>query len=137
MTSSLSVDLTSSYTQRALDQQATHLRLSLTRLTTDLQRRFPQIPTHKPYVLTRAMMTLNLTVHGEAYPIRQQAKARGYTWQAGAWHRPLSTPLFHLDSAAVRQGLAQLRQLIATEQTFFQRECSVDQPVLIWPGEKQ
>jgi len=137
MTSSLPVDLTSLYTQRALDQQATHLRLSLTRLTTDLQRRFPQIPTHKPYVLARAMMTLNLTIHGEAYPIRQQAKARGYTWRAGAWHRQLSISLFHLDPAAVQQGLVQLRQLIATEQTFFQRECSVDQPVLTQPGKEQ
>ena len=137
MTSSLPADLTSPYTRHALDRQADHLRLSLTTSLTDLQRRFPQIPTHTPYVLTRAMMTLNLTVRGEAYPIRQQAKARGYTWRAGEWHRQLGTSLFHLDPAAIQQGLAQLSQMVAAEQTFFLRECTVDQPVLTRPGEQQ
>jgi hypothetical protein len=135
MTAPLPIDLSSSFTRHALNQQANHFQLSLTKLTTELQKRFPQVPTHLPYVLTRAVMTLNLTVHGETYSIRHQAKARGYTWRAGAWHLPLSTPLFTLETAAIQYGLVQLRQLVSTEQTFFQRECSVDQPLLVRPGE--
>lgn len=130
MTTLFPVDLTSSHTHYSLRQQADQLRSSL---MPDLRRRSPALSLPPPSAFTRAILSSNLTLEGETYVIRYQAKARGYTWRSGSWHRQISTPLFNLDSAALTQGLARLSELIAAEQGIFKRGFSLDQPLLALP----
>ncbi|KQR18790.1 hypothetical protein [Deinococcus sp. Leaf326] len=124
------IDLMSSPTQHDVHQQAEQLRSTL---RPDLRRQFSDMPLLAPSAFARAFLSLNLSLKGETYTIRYQAKGRGYTWRTGAWHRQLSTPLFNLDTAALTQGLEQLNTLIAAEQEAFGRECNLDRVLVTLP----
>lgn len=131
MTSPSPVDLTSSYTHHSLRRQAQQLRSVL---LPDVRRRSSDLPVRLPSAFARARLRSTLTLDGETYAIRYQAKARGYMWRDGAWHRQISTPLFNLNAMALTQGLVRLSELIAAEQGIFKRGCRLDQLLVTLPG---
>ncbi|SMB84623.1 hypothetical protein SAMN00790413_05218 [Deinococcus hopiensis KR-140] len=75
-------------------------------------------------------LTVHLTLHGDAFALRYQAKAGGYTWTGKEWQREISTAVLGEGATEMDLGRERLLGLARAEAAMFTCASSLDTPVL-------
>lgn len=71
-----------------------------------------------------------LTLEGDPYALRFQAKSGGYTYQGRSWHREISTPLLGGSAQDLGRAKATLWELVQEEAARFDCQTSTDEPTI-------
>lgn len=71
-----------------------------------------------------------LTLEGDPYLLRDQAKSAGYTFAGRSWHREISTPLLNGSALELDRAGATLRGLVREETAHFDCSTSTAEPTV-------
>lgn len=75
-------------------------------------------------------LRVRLTLEGDPYALRFQAKSGGYTYEGRSWHREVSTPLLNGGAAELERARTALRGLVQQEAARFDCPTSTDEPTV-------
>lgn len=96
----------------------------------------PPLPPHEPgsddvaASPAHGRLRVRLTLEGDPYALRYQAKGGGYTYEGRSWHREISTPLLGGSALELGRSDAALRELVREEAARFDCRTSITEPTV-------